>query len=407
MMQVSEAGVSFSIPDRNEGLDPIPASQDVPKRTDPVFFNPKQALNRDISLLVLHAWREVGYLLDSVAEPFAGSGVRSLRYALQGPPLTDLYVSDKSSLAIQTCQENFARHQGQVEGRGTHVHFSELSFRAFLHTFEEEKPPFDFVDVDPFGTPQPFVRDALRYLRKPGLIALTATDMPTITGIYPDKTYKTYQAPAFKVRERSYCHEIGLRMFLAWLQREGLAIGLVLTPVLSYFKDHYIRVFARRERHGRTGEVLQSHGYVIDCRHCGGRTKVLWQDSLRKPTACQYCGQPGSLLGPLFLGPLHDLTLVSRMADLLPQLVRGGMIDRHYRLKRFFPLLQQDLVVDSPWFFDVASLGKRYNVRLPSPQEVIDVLVRDGWEASLTHFSGQGLKTNFPLDRELPPEFAP
>ena len=88
--------------------------------------------------------------------------------------------------------------------------------------------------------------------------------MPVITGKFPEKAYRLYQIPNYRVSNRSYCHEVGLRMLIAYIQREALFYKLPLVPLLSFYVDHYVRVFMHHNTKFTIDKVIQSHGYIYD-----------------------------------------------------------------------------------------------------------------------------------------------
>ena len=203
--QQTEAGILFQVPLAKTEED-TSNSTHIPRRSDPVFYNPRQALNRDISILALQAWAHMKYPSKSILEAFAGTGIRALRYALQGPSFQDIYVNDVSTQAIQLCQTNFTPYLAQIKKKEIKLKFSVDHCLSFFKQASANQQLFDIIDLDPFGTPQPYIRPAVDLLNNnPGLLAITATDMPVITGLYPKKAYKLYQIPNFKVSNRSYC----------------------------------------------------------------------------------------------------------------------------------------------------------------------------------------------------------
>ena len=112
MKTISEAGIEFLLP-KEEISDT--ETKHVPRRSDPVFFNQLQALNRDLSIMVLHAVKDLGLSkLENVAETFAGTGIRALRYAVQGPAIKDLYVNDISSRSIEVTKANFEHQKDKI-----------------------------------------------------------------------------------------------------------------------------------------------------------------------------------------------------------------------------------------------------------------------------------------------------
>ena len=391
---ISEAKVKFLLPEKEEVPEGL---MDVPRRSDPVFYNPKQALNRDLSILMLHAIKDLGLSkLERVAETFSGTGIRALRYALQSPKIDNLYINDISPRSIELTKQNFDQHQ---EEHNIGIHYYNQDANLFFLKLREENVFLDFIDIDPYGTPAPYLHNALMTLERSGVIAVTATDMPVITGLYPEKAYRLYQIPSFKVHNRSYCHEIGLRMLIAYIQREGLFYKQPLQPLLSYFTDHYVRVFMHYDRSFTIDKIIQQHGYVSDCTHCGKRSYYSWKESFKGSNIlCSNCGKGVRPLGPLYLGPLHNDHVVDTLDGYLQERSKQELIDRRVRLERLVPMFKEDLKSSVPWFYEIGNIGKKFKFSIPSPAILLDKLLEKGYQASYTHFDGQAIKTNYPLE---------
>lgn len=407
---MNEAGIYFKIsvsaPDTGSNINQT-SSVIIPRRSDPVFYNPRQALNRDLSILALHTWNNLHYPTKTIVEAFAGTGIRALRYALQGPHFDKIYVNDVSREAVELCKSNFAYHADYLTQHHIKVEFLQQNCVTFFKktATSEKNDRFDIIDLDPFGSPQPYLRSAIEVLGKSGMLAVTATDMPVITGLYPIKAYRRYHISGFRVRNRSYCHEVGLRMFIAYIQREGMSANPtgLLFPLLSFYSDHYIRLFFRRQKGGHVKSIYQHHGFLLDCHQCGTRQILHWIDSPVQPQICSNCPQVVPMLGPLYLGPLHDAKFLQEFITVGNKLLRKhpSTFDRKSRIKRFLPLLAADLESDSAWFYDLDWLGRRFNTSLPATIKVVEYLKKQSYQASLTHFSGRGIKTDAPLERIL------
>lgn len=389
---IVEAGIQFEIPISNKTNSNVK----IPKRSDPVFYNKIQALNRDISIAVLNSWSSIhNRKFTNLAEPFSGSGIRALRYAIQGTGINSIYMNDIAPNSISVTRKNFDLNSKKIENL-THAYYS-MDAKLFFLELRKKDIFLDYIDVDPYGSPQPFMRSALLTLQDNGIIAVTATDMPVITGLYSDKAYRRYNIP-FKVRNRSYCHEIGLRMFIAYLQREGLFYKQALTPILSYYADNYVRVFLQNSKDYSMKQIIHSHGFILDCRNCSKRTVYDWEKKDKFPYNCSNCEKSVSPIGPIYLGQLHDKNLIDYMDENKLDLIHKGKIDRRSRYEKFLYLFKEDLKIDLPWFYHLGSLGKTMMLSLPSPSELVKILQNLGYEASLTHFNGQGIKTDYAIE---------
>ena len=393
---VCEAGVDFLLPEAEKQAGD---NHLIPRRSDPVFYNPKQSLNRDLSVMILHAIKDLNLSkLEKAVETFAGTGIRALRYALQGPQITDLYVNDIAPRSINLTKDNFALHKDNIH---TKLHFYNTDAKLLFLELRKQDIFLDFIDIDPYGTPQPYLRNALLTLERSGVLAVTATDMPVITGRFPEKAYRLYQIPNYKVVNRSYCHEIGLRMFIAYIQREAFFYKQTLVPLLSFYCDHYVRVFLHNSPTATVDKIIKSHGYVTDCTYCAKRDFYYWDESFKHPIVCSNCSKRVLPIGPLYLGPLHSDPVVDRLLYYLAEFPKKNLIDRRTRLNRMIPLFKEDLQVEVPWFYEMGAIGKKHKFSIPSPQVMIEKLQQQGFKASLTHFEGQAIRTNYPLELDV------
>ncbi|MBO4763854.1 MAG: methyltransferase domain-containing protein, partial [Candidatus Methanomethylophilaceae archaeon] len=123
-----------------------------------VFFNEQMAFNRDVSVMLLRA-------LDrnlTVADAMAATGSRSVRIANEVPG-TEVVATDISPEAVSFIDANIelnALSNCRSSNRNMHSLFAEESF--------------DYVDLDPFGSPVPFIQSAIRGCRRKGILPVTA-----------------------------------------------------------------------------------------------------------------------------------------------------------------------------------------------------------------------------------------
>ena len=139
VVEVTEGKTRFFAPRQDPHLQFPPGS-------GPVFYNARMELNRDATILLLSVLRPESYL-----DAMGASGVRGLRVACEvGIPVT---INDWSQRAVDLIQQN-------VEALGLAAEVTRSDANALM---SERK--FDAVDLDPFGTPAPFVDSSARSAR--------------------------------------------------------------------------------------------------------------------------------------------------------------------------------------------------------------------------------------------------
>jgi len=346
----------------------------------PVFYNPHMELSRDISVSAVQVLAgELGSI--RVCDPLAGVGARGLRYAKEVKGIAKVIANDRSREAFELVKRNV-----ELNGLASLVEIRNEDANVLLW---ENRGRFNFVDLDPFGSPAPFVDAACAALARRGMLAITATDTAPLSGTHTKACLRRYGARPIKTE---YCHELGIRILVGFVQRVAGKHELALTPMLAHATRHYFRVYLRARRSPSTAdELLAEQGHVSHCIACG-RREFTQGMAVELPNICE-CGGRFAHAGPLWLGRLMDQMFIREISRDL--------------LRRNFKLGQQELVLlnqcaeeadGPPTFYDMHELARRAGVSPPKIIGLIGKLRGRGHFASRTHFSGTGFRTNAPMD---------
>ena len=277
---------------------PLPSvRKDVPRKSDEVFFNPHQEINRDFSILVLRAFTKL-YRKKSLTacEPFGGVGIRTCRY-IKETSISDIYYNDVNPVAFQIAKMNVDQ---LTEEKQAGVHMQNKEFSDFLNILSLENLVFDFIDVDPYGSPIPYAHRIIKFINKSGLLTFTATDLASLTGLYPRALYAKYGIGLIDTRIGNV-HELAARSLITGLQRAGLMQNQSLLPILTLYYRHFIRTFMIRER--GVDKALETTGFLCKCRECNN---IFQTDLTNKHPSCFKCGNTYPFrIGPIYVGPLH------------------------------------------------------------------------------------------------------
>jgi len=366
-MEVTEGGVTLAVPEQAED-----------GTGDAVFYNPRQELNRDITVAALRAHRErAGDALSDTGEGLSGSyldataaaGVRGVRAAADGWRAT---LCDVDPDAVDLCASNLERNGLDDSGRVVH-----RNANALMH---EER--FDVVDLDPFGTPIPFADAAFRSAR--GLVCVTATDTAPLCGAHFRSGVRTYGAVP---RNTEYHPEMGLRVLVSALVRTAARHDVAARPVLSHASDHYVRTYLELEHSARAADdILKGLGHLAHCPECLHREHAygLIADTV---STCPTCGSDQVLMaGPLWLDSTRDDGFVAAVRDRLDDTM--GTVDRAADL---LTRLRSEL--DTPTHYDQHRLYKRWGEPAIAMDEFLGALRAAGQDASRTHYGGTTFKT--------------
>ena len=264
----------------------------------PVFYNPVMKLNRDIAVITVQAFqRKVGRKL-VIAEPLAGCGVRGIRFAMEISGVRHIYLNDINPVAYR-----MAAYNVKMNGLSEKVSLSNEDANLFLSRYAAPHKRFDYIDIDPFGSPVPFLDSAIRALRDGGLLALTATDMAPLCGVHPKAAFRKYGG--FPLRTE-YCHEIAVRLLIGALVMAAAKHEIGIKVLFSHKSNHYIRVYASLIHGAKKADIsIEKMGYILHCFNCFHR-ELFRGVASHLNEKCMECGFPLRIAGPLWLGRLSD-----------------------------------------------------------------------------------------------------
>ena len=326
-------------------------------RTGDVFYNRQMEFGRDISVMFGRViFREGQRILDGLA----ATGARGLRLANECGVRADFELNDRDLRAAVLMKQNAELNSlGHVD-----VHCREL--RSLL---AEEQ--FDYIDIDPFGTPVDFIDSAVQSCRNNGVIAITATDTAPLYGTYPKTCMRRYGSLSAK---SPFAHETGLRILIGFVVREAAKHDRAAEPLLCYHADHYFRCNLRiRSGATKADSAIRKLGFVNYARSSLSRGVSEAKASDKDP-------------GPLWLGGLFS-------AEVLEDMKATGDLGTAVRCGRILEIWRDE--EDSPpLYYGMDELAQKTKLAPPKLVEFIEYLRQKGAEASRTHFDSKGFKTD-------------
>jgi tRNA (guanine26-N2/guanine27-N2)-dimethyltransferase len=365
----------------SEGKAKFYASQDksgkISKELE-VFYNPLMKFNRDVSVLLLNSVYGSGDIKSiQIADIMAGSGVRSLRFLLE------LKKGIIKNITVNDYDTNFTK----LFEKNLNLNKIKISEDIILKSEDANKllldsVGFDYIDIDPFGSPNDFLETSIVRLSRNGILAVTATDTAPLSGTYPDACLRKYWAKPL----RNYLmHEVGLRILIRKIQLIGADHDKALIPIYSYFKDHYNRIFFKCIKGKKAvDEILKMHKYMLYCNHC-----LRYDVSEFNNYKCE-CGSLMIYSGPLFTGTLWDKNLAE-------QIFKANKEENNIK---FLETIYQESSLGLG-FYDIHNLCKKFKDEIPSFEKLISEIRKKNYVATRTHFTPLGLKTNMPVDELL------
>jgi tRNA (guanine26-N2/guanine27-N2)-dimethyltransferase len=348
----------------------------------PVFYNAVMELNRDIAVLALQAYQRNVNREVSVCEPLAGSGVRGVRFAAEVKGVKNVVMGDINEKAVQ-----LAKHNVQRNGLTDRVVVKHEEANLLLSRYSAPRRRFDSIDVDPFGSPTPYIDSAIRALRNEGLIALTATDMAALCGVHPKACIRKYGGKPLRTE---YCHELAVRILAGSLAKEAAKYSIGVDPLFCHSVDHYARIYGTI-RYGakKADESIKNLGYILHCFKCLHRETAKGLFPLQRTEKCRECGSRIDAAGPLWLGKIFDkqfCELIEKEAKRMP-LKQGG------RIQKILILATNE--ADAPiTYYVLDKICDRLTIPVPPVRAIVETLRKRGFRASLTHFNSRGIRTD-------------
>ena len=370
MQQIREGEVSLLVHAFSEkGYSPSEA---------PVFYNPHMELNRDITVAAISAWikRKNMDPLDNVADityldAMAASGIRGIRLAKEVgiTAILNDWGEEPYKLILENIKLNELTENTQASRKNANVLMNERKF--------------DIVDVDPFGTPAPFMDAAAGSTN--GLLAVTATDTAPLCGAHLNSGMRKYAAVPLNTE---YHSEMGARILLGYMARVIAMHGKAMIPLLTHATRHYVRTYVQLKNGAKAAnKSLKEVGFIAHCPSCGvvGQEKGL---AVQMVKTCPSCGKKVQIGGPLWLGSLHDPLFCEEVLHEIEERELGTK----EASSKIIELCKNEL--DIPMFYDQHKICKQLRVSAEPIESLLDKLREHGFNASRTHFSGTAFKTN-------------
>lgn len=153
----------------------VPTEEKISRKL-PVFYNPVMKLNRDISVLLLNAVEDRDMQIGS---PLAGSGVREIRFLLelQKGKIKSIAMNDGSEKAFNSIKDNLKLNGFKkfIEIKSDVDYNKKEKIKVSLNDankFMLNSSGFDYIDIDPFGSPNPFLNNSVARLARGGILAV-------------------------------------------------------------------------------------------------------------------------------------------------------------------------------------------------------------------------------------------
>ncbi|HJJ48245.1 MAG TPA: tRNA (guanine(10)-N(2))-dimethyltransferase [Methanocorpusculum sp.] len=359
--EITEGSTTFRAPVQEEDAQ-------FPPGTAPVFYNTRMEFNRDMTVLLTQVIKPAEYL-----DTMAATGVRGLRIANEVH--IPVFINDRDETAVSIIRENAKEMAEDITVTCDDANRLMCSGR------------YDAIDLDPFGTPAPFLDAASRAAKQ--YLFVTATDTAPLCGAHLAAGRRRYFATP---RNTEYHAEVGLRMMMGAVAKELVKYDRGMTPLLSFANAHYYRTHVKIiSRVTAAEETMQNIGFVMHCPKCRFRAEQKGS-LLPRAGVCPHCGAELQPIGPMWMGALQGDGIIDAMLQILPSMQFGTarQMEKMLNLLRIEP--------DTATFYDYHIHAQKLHLSPPKMTELINGLNEAGYYTTKTHFSGTGIKTLAPIE---------
>jgi tRNA (guanine26-N2/guanine27-N2)-dimethyltransferase len=337
--------------------------------------------NRDLTILAFQAYQRMVNHEISICDPLTSQGIRGVRFAAEIEGVKRVLISDINERAFK-----LAKHNVQLNGLEDVVEVKHKDANALLSCNASPKKRFDIVDVDPFGTPAPYLDSAFRAIRNNGLVASTATDLAPLCGVHAKACIRKYGGRPLRTE---YCHELAIRLLVGCTATLAAKHDIGIRVVFSHSSEHYVRAYTQISYGAKKAdESVKQLGFILNCFNCFHR------EATHQPFGslqCPECGSKMDYAGPLWTGSIFDADFIESMN----KENKSVAFKNSARITRLLALTKEEASAPMTYFV-VDKLSGKLGLPSPSIQAFANALRANGYQAAQTHFSTRGLRTDAP-----------
>ncbi|DAC15889.1 MAG TPA: hypothetical protein D7H86_00545 [Candidatus Poseidoniales archaeon] len=274
------------------------------------FVNPAMASCRTRSVLLLQDALEHGGIGKKekplrVLEALGSTGFRSRRWRKEIPIQYQnrfkICVNDRNIRAIEQGQNAADFFEPKNEN---YPYFDEIkgTNKAGITWSNQEanqlmfEQNFQWIDLDPFGSPVSFLSSAIQSLPRVGFLEVTATDTAALCGSSPTSGLRRYGSRGLNDEFR---YDDAIRILIAHIAKIAAQFDRKVEPVLSMFDGHFVRIslLIKKSKLGATDIYKQ-----IGWRNRSGLSALVTEKTEKAS-------------GPLWIGPIFDSDIASRLTE--------------------------------------------------------------------------------------------
>jgi tRNA (guanine26-N2/guanine27-N2)-dimethyltransferase len=325
----------------------VPEGEELTKKMS-TFYNPEMKFDRDLSEIILSILKP-----KRVADCMCASGVRGLRYKSVLPD-SEVMLNDLSPGSVELAKKNAKENNLEVKIENRDIH-------KFLGDYL-----FNFIDIDPFGSPVFFLDSAARSLKNDGYVAITATDTAALCGTSPNACLRKYGIRSLR---NDFMKELGLRIMISSAIKTFSKYDMAFVPIFSYSRRHYFRAIGQVKRGAQKADALISEfRHISYCMKCGWRAYGI-------ENTCKVCGGKTNIIEGVYSGDFASKEFCS-------QIIKKAGSEQ----AKFVTRIKEEQ--GFPPYYDVHKICEWNHKKIRATEDILKDL-----SGVRTHFLSTGIKT--------------
>jgi len=347
-----------------EGKAILNVSENYYKKT--TFYNPISEISRDITVIFIDNLEKNDIVC---CDALSGIGARGIRICKETNKIKEIWFNDYSKDAFEfikmNVKENGLENISKVFNKDANVLLS------------ENKRVFDYIDIDPFGSPIYFYDSCARAIKRKGYIGFTATDTQALTGSNKRACLRKYGINCFR---NDMMHEIGIRNLISSIALNFSKYMFSIKPILSINKNHFYRVFVYLEKGRKKAikNIEENVGFVHYCKNC-----LFRKFSKEIKEFCENCSKKIEMIFPTWIGETFEKSFVEKI---LQNIEKFSYLKNFKEIRKTFEILSKE--INAPCY-DMHEISSKYKVQLVKREKLIESLAN----SSLVHHSPTSIKT--------------
>ena len=399
------------------------------KSDSPVFHNVAMANNRTRSVLLLGLAIKNKWLLKEgklrVLDGLAASSLRSRRWLNELPvelaEQLDIVSVDRNDESVAWALANHEKHPPK-NSNPEQLSIQNGDLRQIVYS-----GGWQWIDIDPYGSPIPFLDSAMQNLARKAILQVSATDTAALCGTYPQVTRRRYAAYAVN---DSVTHDTAMRILLGNIALCAARHERSIEPLISVFDGHHTRVSVLvTPGKKNASNVYNNLGWRVnepDKKTISAAIKAglhnLGCANIPQPRVFLPYNSPpeslanGKVSGPLWIGPLAREDVLEQLTEEYALEICGISKEKDENIISLTGWNDEDIEKSNRGV--VRSIKKLYESKdavgikglvtmdelpqwtdiggPPSPKKLVSKLKERGFKASISVISTPAIQTNAP-----------